>query len=1190
MNHLFFRKQVNFILSVFLLLSFVNFPLRAEETGLVAEPNEIPTEGVQALSYQTPLTLDELSESLWLSFTPEKAGEYYFHISYPESSIQATLYDASENWVSSTSSFDGENQYGMLALLEAGQTYYLNFYVYQTGSAPAEIFITENPIDYSSFSCTDALAYYGYGIERTESVETDEGYQEFPWVSYTKNPQSVSLKCAGELLTGNPDQVSYEIYNLTGIQSEFNIESDESYENQWQVGKHQVKLLLHGHSCSYEIDLKEDPVLSVKVPELVKVEYDCNTAFDGNPFDSNTKFYLRYVVNPAEGPVFHTVDGDFNSLEELQEHFHDQFVYNNFYELYTSDQSYENQWGVGDHTAYCNFPNHPVSYTVHVIKDPIAKAEIEDVTIAFGNYRMVEDWVYTDEGSYQVRYPQYDCYPEHTRVTTSSGSVYEGKLAEVLSKIEEEFGVYPAYRVITDQSYENTWKAGETHEVSIEFHNRHQWIPKVTYGYNVTIEDSPIQNVSVEDQVVYTGSAHVSREYVGEPIWNYKNVKRYNTQPAMITVTTADGELSGTIAQVNHEIYKKYGFYAKYEVTDDQSYFNQWEAGSHEAKLLFAGKEVTYKVEIKENPIKSVYVPKVIRYESDAKETFTTVGDATGNAIKDVKWHYYDATPDYLEVDTDQGYFMGSVSEIKKQLKDTFGYNIPITVETNQEYDAEWGIGEHPCKVYVGYAYGEYVTEVRKNPIRSVTVETLELTEDDAVLVNDVAEEGQTAWYCYDTKPLKVTVSTPYGEISGTPDEVKAALEEQFENCHFAYMVSDDQSYENQWEIGEHKAVFTLNEFQVEYKVLIKEGKTYEITLRSASQEYIYDGEEHVIEGFENEENGVITFTTTDGEKLEISGLTLRVSGTTVGEYMPEVLGEAKVVKENGRDISKRTVIIYETGKLTIVPREVMVTASNAEKEQGQNDPEFTATVTGLVEGEEPSLITYTIERAAGEEPGTYEIIPSGETLQGNYTVTYVNGTLTITAKADPANPFIDVSEDLGGTTYKAILWAYENGIIKGTSADTYSPSDHCTRAQLCVMLWRLKGKPAVNVSDNPFPDVTKELGNTTYKAILWAYQQGIVKGNADGTFNPSGDTTRANMAVMLWRTAGKPTVSATTNPFEDVSKSLGNTTYKSILWAYDVKLTKGTDKTHFSPNDPCTRAQLAVFLYRLNNLFHYLP
>ena len=186
-------------------------------------------------------------------------------------------------------------------------------------------------------------------------------------------------------------------------------------------------------------------------------------------------------------------------------------------------------------------------------------------------------------------------------------------------------------------------------------------------------------------------------------------------------------------------------------------------------------------------------------------------------------------------------------------------------------------------------------------------------------------------------------------------------------------------------------------------------------------------------------------------------------------------------------------------------------------------------------------------------------------------------------------NPFKDVKASMGNTTYKAILWAYNNGIVKGTASDTYSPSDNCTRAQLCVMLWRLAGKPAVNVTDNPFPDVSSSLGNTTYKAILWAYQKGIVKGNKDGTFDPNGNTTRANMAVMLWRMANKPAISATDNPFEDVSTDLGNTTYKAILWAYDVGLTKGTDATHFSPSDPCTRAQLAVFLYRLNNLYHYM-
>ncbi len=184
--------------------------------------------------------------------------------------------------------------------------------------------------------------------------------------------------------------------------------------------------------------------------------------------------------------------------------------------------------------------------------------------------------------------------------------------------------------------------------------------------------------------------------------------------------------------------------------------------------------------------------------------------------------------------------------------------------------------------------------------------------------------------------------------------------------------------------------------------------------------------------------------------------------------------------------------------------------------------------------------------------------------------------------------PFGDATPDLGNTTYKAIYWAYDNGIVKGMDDYAYGPQLPCTRAQLCVMLWRLKGKPSVNTGNNPFSDVSTSLGNTTYKAILWAYQQGIVKGS-DGRFDPNGTTTRANMAVMLWRLAGKPAVSTIGNPFADVSTDLGNTTYKAILWAYSVGLTKGTDSTHFSPGNSCTRAQLAVFLYRMNNLYRYI-
>ncbi len=214
---------------------------------------------------------------------------------------------------------------------------------------------------------------------------------------------------------------------------------------------------------------------------------------------------------------------------------------------------------------------------------------------------------------------------------------------------------------------------------------------------------------------------------------------------------------------------------------------------------------------------------------------------------------------------------------------------------------------------------------------------------------------------------------------------------------------------------------------------------------------------------------------------------------------------------------------------------------------------------------------TFTDGTAVAGEEYTYQV-KAGELESNEETIVF--------------NPFNDVETAPTKTAFKAIMWAYNEGIVKGTSEDTFSPAENVTRGQFAVMVWRLAGKPAIDATDNPFPDVSADaLGNTTYKAILWAYQQGIVKGFSDGEFKPGETTSRGNMAVMLWRLAGKPAVDTSANPFEDVAPEMGNTTYKAILWAYNNGITKGTDATHFSPDNNCTREQLAIFLYRYNNL-----
>ena len=185
----------------------------------------------------------------------------------------------------------------------------------------------------------------------------------------------------------------------------------------------------------------------------------------------------------------------------------------------------------------------------------------------------------------------------------------------------------------------------------------------------------------------------------------------------------------------------------------------------------------------------------------------------------------------------------------------------------------------------------------------------------------------------------------------------------------------------------------------------------------------------------------------------------------------------------------------------------------------------------------------------------------------------------TVTAegtKIQP-NPFKDVKKS--DFYYTPVLWAVSNGITSGTSKTTFAPNEACTRGQIATFLWRAAGCPTPKTSKNPFTDVKKS--DYYYKAVLWAVGEGITSGTSKTTFGPNEACTRGQIATFLWRANGGKKVSAS-NPFKDVKKS--DYYYNAVLWAVKNKITSGTSATTFSPNEACTRGQIATFLYRNYN------
>lgn len=114
---------------------------------------------------------------------------------------------------------------------------------------------------------------------------------------------------------------------------------------------------------------------------------------------------------------------------------------------------------------------------------------------------------------------------------------------------------------------------------------------------------------------------------------------------------------------------------------------------------------------------------------------------------------------------------------------------------------------------------------------------------------------------------------------------------------------------------------------------------------------------------------------------------------------------------------------------------------------------------------------------------------------------------------ASTVNSFKDVKST--DYFYKAVLWAVENGITNGLSAESFGPNTVCTRAQVATFMWRAQGKPAAE-SANPFVDVKQ--GDYYYSAVIWAVENGITTGTSATTFAPNATCTRGQIVTFMYR------------------------------------------------------------------------
>ena len=165
-----------------------------------------------------------------------------------------------------------------------------------------------------------------------------------------------------------------------------------------------------------------------------------------------------------------------------------------------------------------------------------------------------------------------------------------------------------------------------------------------------------------------------------------------------------------------------------------------------------------------------------------------------------------------------------------------------------------------------------------------------------------------------------------------------------------------------------------------------------------------------------------------------------------------------------------------------------------------------------------------------------------------------------------------------------SVDFMYMNDIIKGNNTKNpklFGPGAKMTRAMLVTVLYRAAGEPTVTGITNKFTD--NKQGQYYYNAVLWASNMGIVNGATATTFDPNGNVTREQIAAILYRYEGSPTVTGSLSGYPDQAQ-VSSFAVTAMQWAVGTGIITGVTsggRTTLSAKGNATRAQVAVMLHR---------
>ncbi len=472
----------------------------------------------------------------------------------------------------------------------------------------------------------------------------------------------------GEIFVANYD---YELYDKFGFCPSVN--TNQSYKNQWEIGKHTIDIEFMGKSCETDINIIKSPVESISAVtdksliELADGEY---TTWDRyNNVYTEEFYYYEIYADDFEYTVTYdggkTVTGSIDTLNN---------IFGNNYNpiFFRTYQTYDNQWGIGKHTIDVEFMGATCQTEIEMIENPIEsinaialRSLTENVDGYYTTDYNCETGTYTEEYFYYVtQYGWVTCFDYN--IVFKNGETGRYHYFDLMYNL---FDGRDIRSDVFNQNYENQWKLG-LNAIEMEYLGH-------TFVAEIEIIENPIESISVKQ--IGTLIEYADGYYTND--WNVEGnpeyFEYYSPEFEYTVIYDGGNVFTGDIM----DLYEKFGYDYYPSVTEKQSYENQWKVGKNITTLEYMGHSCEVEIEISESPIESItaIARSALKEEID--------GYYYGEFYYST-WDCFNYTVTY-----DGGkIFSGN----NQDLYDKFGYS--VRMETNQD-DVAWGLGKHEIDI-----------------------------------------------------------------------------------------------------------------------------------------------------------------------------------------------------------------------------------------------------------------------------------------------------------------------------------------------------------------------------------------------------------------------------------------------------------------------------------------------------------